>query len=120
MTVIKTRLVLVDLLLEIDPEFYGPFVTTDKKGEKVIIVKCINAIYGKMVDSLLYYNKFVRTLKSTGFQINPYDPFVANRLLNDKHQTICFRVDNYKLSHQYSKVNGEFINTLRDEYDSVF
>ena len=33
MTVINIRGVLVDLLLEIDPEFYGPFVTTEKKAK---------------------------------------------------------------------------------------
>ena len=54
MTVINVRGVLVELLLEIDTDFYGPFVTTDNKGEKVIIVQCMNAIYGTMVASLLY------------------------------------------------------------------
>ena len=34
MVVINTRGVLVDLLLEIDPDFYGPLVTTYKKGER--------------------------------------------------------------------------------------
>ena len=29
-------------------------------------------------------------------------------------------MDNCKLIHQDSKVNYEFINTLRDEYESVF
>ena len=80
----------MDLLLKTDQELYGPFVTTDKKGENVIIVQCINAIYGTMVASLLYYKKFVKTLKRTGFQLNSYDPCVANRLLNNKQQTICF------------------------------
>ena len=40
--------------------------------------------------------------------------------MNNKQQTTCFRVDECKLSHQDIKVNDEFINTLRDEYDSVF
>ena len=62
----------------------------------------------------------VKTLKSTGLQINPYDPCVPNLLVNNKQQTTCFRVDDCKLSHQDIKVNDEFINTLRDEYDSVF
>ena len=84
MTVIKIRGFLVDLLLEIDPELYGPFVTTDKKGSKVIIVQFMNSIYGTMVAGLLYYKKFVNTLKITGFQLNTYDPCVANRLVNDK------------------------------------
>ena len=58
MEVIKIREVLVDLLFNIDPYFYGPFVTTDKKSEKVIILQFMNAIYGRMVASLLYYKIF--------------------------------------------------------------
>ena len=57
MEFINIRGVLLGLLLDIDPELYGPFVTTDKKGEKVIIVQCMNDIYGTMVDSLLYCKK---------------------------------------------------------------
>ena len=72
------------------------------------------------MSSLIYYKKFVKTLKRAGFQINPYDTCVVNFLVNDKHKTGFLRVDDCKLSHQYSKVNDEFINTLRDEYESVF
>ena len=110
----------MDLLLDINPEFYGTFVTTDKKGEKVIIVQCMNAIYGTMVSSLMYYNKFVKTMKRIGFQLNLYHPCVENSLVNYKQQTICFHVYDCKLSHQDSKLNDKFINTLRDEYESVF
>ena len=120
MSVIKSRGVLVELILEIDTELYGTFVTTDKKGENVIIVKYINAIYGTMVASLLYYNKSAKTLKRNGFQLNPYDPCVANHMVNGKQQIICFHLDNCKLSQQYSKLNDEFINTLCDEYESVY
>ena len=110
----------MDLLLNIDPEFYGPFVTSDKKYGKVIIVECMNAINGNMVVSLLYYKKFLHTLNSNGFQLNPYDPCVANHIVNDNQQTICFHADNWKISHQDSKVNEEFINTLCYEYESIF
>ena len=58
MAVINIRRVLVDLITKIDTEFYGPFVVTEKKGEKLIIVKCMNAIYGTIVASLLYYKNF--------------------------------------------------------------
>ena len=43
----------MDLLLEIYPELYGPFVITYKKGENVLILQLLNAIYGKMLASLL-------------------------------------------------------------------
>ena len=73
-----------------------------------------------MVASLLYYKKSVKKLKSTGFQLNPYDPCVENFMVKDKQQTICFHVDNCKLSHQDSEVNDKFINKLCDKYKNVF
>ena len=72
-----------------------------------------------MVAILIYYKKFVKTLKSTGFQLNPYNPCVANSIVNNKQQAICFHVEYFKLTHKDSKVSGEFINTLRDQYDIV-
>ena len=86
----------------------------------MIIVQCMNVIFGTMVASLLYYNEFVKTPKRTGFQLNPYGTCVTNIMVNDNHKTICFRVYYCKISHQDSEVNYGFINTLRDEYDSVF
>ena len=88
MAVIKIIGVLVDLIPDIDPQFYGNVVTKDKKSEKVLIVQCLNAIYRTMVASLLYYNKFVKTLKMTVFKLKPYDHCVANHLVNNNQQTI--------------------------------
>ena len=105
MAVINIIGFIVEIFLKIDPEFYGPFVTTDKKGENIIILQCINTIYRTMVDILLYNRKFVKTLKSNGFQINPYDPCVETLLVNDKHQTIFFHVKDCKLIHQDKKIN---------------
>jgi hypothetical protein len=73
-----------------------------------------------MVAGLLYYLKFSKTLKRNDFTINPYDPCVANRMVNGKQQTICWHVDDCKLSHVDSKVQDEFIQVLRDEYESIF
>ncbi len=50
-----------------------------KKGEKQLLVQCLTAFYGTMVALLLYYKKFVKSLKSNGFRLNPYDPCVANK-----------------------------------------
>ena len=120
MAIIKIRGILVEMLLAIAPEVYGPYVTTDKKGVKQIIMQCLNAIYGTMIASLLYYLKFCRTLKANGFTMNPYDPCVANRMVDGKQQTICFHVDDCKISHVDEKVNDKFIDVLRGEYESIF
>ena len=55
MYIIKIRGILVYMLLDIDPGVYGPYVNIDRKIIKQLINQCINAIYGTMVASLLYY-----------------------------------------------------------------
>jgi len=100
MAFIKIRGVLVDILVDIAPDVYKSYVTTDKKGVKQLLVQCQNALYGTMVASLLYYRKFVKSLKSIGFELNPYDPCVANKMIDGKQMTICFHVNNCKLSHR--------------------
>ena len=40
---------------------------------------------GSMLQSsLLYYKKFRNDIKSIGFEVNPYDPCVANRIVNER------------------------------------
>jgi hypothetical protein len=46
---------LVDILVSIAPDVYGPNVSTNKNGQKVLVVECLNAVYGTMVAALLYY-----------------------------------------------------------------
>jgi hypothetical protein len=52
--------------------------------------------------------------------INPYDPCVANKMIEGEHMTICFHVDEYKLSHRTTKVVDSMIDYLRQEYESIF
>ena len=120
MAIIKIRGVLVDMLTDIAPDVYKPYVTMDKKGIKQLVVQCQNAIYGTMVASLLYYRKFCKSLTSIGFEFNPCDPCVANKTIDGNQMTICFHVDDCKLSHKDSKVIDEMIDWLRQEYESIF
>jgi hypothetical protein len=108
------------MLLQIAPDVYEPYVTKDKKGEKQLIVQCQNAIYGTMVASLLYYRKFRKSLESVGFAFNPYDACVANKDVNGKQMTICFHVDDCKISHKESTQIDKMIEWLRKEYESIF
>jgi hypothetical protein len=45
---------LVDILVSIAPNVYGPYVMVGKKGEKQLLVQCLTALHGTMVASLLY------------------------------------------------------------------
>jgi hypothetical protein len=55
---------LVDILVSIAPDVFGPYVSINKNGQKVLIVECLNAVYGMMVAEFLYYKKFVKCLPS--------------------------------------------------------
>ena len=53
---------LVSMLVETAPEVYSDYVEVDKRGNKQLIVRCLNALYGTMVASLLFYKKFTKIL----------------------------------------------------------
>ena len=90
--------VLVDLLVQMAPEIYGPYVVFEN-GRKVLYVQVLQALYGMLVAALLWYKQFRGDLEEIGFEFNPYDPCVANRIEKEKQQTVQFHVDDLKSSH---------------------
>jgi hypothetical protein len=73
---------LVDILVSIAANVFEPYVMVCKKGKKQLLDQCLTALYGTMMASLLYCKKFIKSLKSKGFKLNPYDPCVANKQVN--------------------------------------
>jgi hypothetical protein len=120
MTIIKLRCILVDMLADIAPNIYSLFVTNPKGHEKQLIVQYKNAIYSTMVASLLYYKKITKSVINCGFEFNPYDPCVANKMIEGSQMTIRFHVDNCKLSHANPKVMDNMIAWLKQECESIF
>ena len=55
----------------------------------MLYVCILNALYGIMKGALLFYQRFVRDLFSIGFKINPCDPSVANKIVQDKKIDCC-------------------------------
>ena len=113
--IMKITGVLVDLLVELAPEVYGPHVVYEN-GRKVLYVQVIRALYGMLVAALLWYQKFRADLESIGFKFNPYDPCVANRDVDGKQHTVGFHVDDLKSSHKDPQVNTDFLAWLNKMY----
>jgi hypothetical protein len=84
------RGMLVEILVKIAPDVYKDYVRVNKKGELQILVECLNALYGTMMASMLYYEKFTTRLEKAGFKINPYNPCVWNQKIKGKQCTIFF------------------------------
>jgi hypothetical protein len=117
---IKIRGILVDILVEVAPDMYKSYVSKDKKGTKQFLVQCQKALYDIMSAILLYYWKFFKSLTGIDFVINPYDPCVPNKKIEGEHMTICFHVDDCKISHRKTKVMNSMIEYLWKEYESIF
>ena len=111
----KIRGAMVDMLLEIDPELYAPYVTQEG-GSKVLYVHILKAIYGMLMSGLLFYKKFRKSIEKIGYEINPYNPCVANKMIDNKQHTISWHVDDLKSSHVNPKVNDRFQEWLQKEY----
>ena len=62
----------------------------------MLYVRELNAIYGIIKDVLLFYQKFVGDLMTIGFEMNPYDPCVANKTINGKQLTLVWHVNDIK------------------------
>jgi len=107
--IMKIRGQLVDILVEMCPEIYAPYVVHEgKHKQKVLYVRMLKALYGMLISSVLYYKKFRKDIESVGFKVNPYDICVANRTVNGKQHTVTWHIDDLKSSHVDPKVNDDF------------
>ena len=55
-----------------------------------------------------------------GFEINPYDPCVANKDVDGKFLTLLWHVDDIKLSHEQMQMVTRMIAWLRNMYEHIF
>jgi hypothetical protein len=117
--VMRIRGHMMDVLMKLAPKVYGPYVLTNKQGRKQLLVEYLNAIYGTMVASLLYYRKFTRSLKNQGYTMNPYGPCVWNKMIKKKQIMICFHVVDCKVSHKLARVVDKAIKWLHQDNKSI-
>jgi hypothetical protein len=103
----KIRGQLAELLMEIVPETYEPYIVYEA-NKPVLYVRMLKALYGMLIASILYYKKFCKDIEGIGFVVNPYDPCVANRIQKGKQQTVTWHVDDLKISYIDPKVNDIF------------
>ena len=68
---------LIDVLLEIAPEVYGPYVMY-KDEKRVLYMQALRALHRMLIVALLWYKMFRSDLESIGFIFNNYDTCVAN------------------------------------------
>ena len=108
----------MDMLVEIAPEIYKPYVVGQGKN-KLLYVIVKKAIYGMLTSALLFYKQWKKDLEGIGFKINPYDPCVANKMVNGKQLTVTWHVDDLKVSHVDQSVVLEFVEWVKKLYGQI-
>ena len=109
----------IECMLKVSPE-WEKYVTLDKKGNKVLYVRLNYGLYGCINNDILFWEKLSKDLKSQGFELNPYDPCVANKIINGKQFIIVWHVDDLKMSHKDSKEVTKIIQWIENKYGEIW
>ncbi len=98
--------------MQLDPKLYRKYVITISRGEPMLYVR-LNKL---LKSTLLFYKKLVTELEGLGFELNPYDPCIENFIVNGSHQTVCWHVDDLKISHIDPAINAQLKGSLAKIY----
>ena len=64
----------------------------------MLYVRLSKALYGMLRAALLFHKRLRSDLKDMGFEVNSYDPCVANKMVNGHQMTVCWHVGDLKVS----------------------
>ena len=107
----------VDIMCRVNESFKQYVVM--EKGKRTLYLQLTKALYGCMQSALLWYETLKNRLLKMGFELNQYDPCVANKIVNGKQCTICWYVDDTKISHEDSSVVDMVIRELEEEFGKM-
>ena len=78
----------------------------------MLYVQIEKALYGMLRADLLLYRKLRAGLEDTGFEVNPYDSYMANKIVNESQCANVWHVDDLKVSHKDEAVVTYFAQAL--------
>jgi len=106
---------MAELLVRIDPKLYREHIQIER-GKQVLYVELKKALYGTLKAALLFWRRLSSQLGKWGFELNPYDSCVMNKVIDGKQCTILWHVDDLKISHVDAAVVTKVIDLLETEF----
>jgi len=106
---------MAELLVRCEPNLYWKYVWVEG-GKTVLYVKLRKALYGTLKAALLFWELLSGTLEKCGFECNPCDTCVMNKMINGNQCTILSHIDDLKISHINKDLVSEIINLLEKEF----
>ena len=120
--ILKLQGTFVDIMCEVNPKFEEDIIYEKTKRNKLVkclYVRVLRALYGCIESALLWYDLYSSTLQDMGFDINPYDRCVANKMINGSQCTIVFYVDDNKVSHKDPQVVTDVLNIISEHFGEL-
>ena len=99
-------------MVKVAPEVYQDYIDVEK-GQTVQLWK---ALYGRLQSALLFYQKLQQDLENLGFVVNPYDPCVANKMVDGLQMMVVWHVNNMKILHVKKKCVDNMIQLSKSMY----
>ena len=92
--IVHIRLVgaMVRLLVSVAPGVYYEYVVIER-GEEVLYARLGKALYGTVDAAFLFWEDLTSQLREMGFEVNPYDNCVGNKVIKGSQCTITWHVD---------------------------
>jgi hypothetical protein len=106
---------LAELLAKVDPTLYTEYLVTER-DKSVMYVQLKKALYGTLSASLLFWKDLSGHLRDEGFEPNPYDSCVMNKMEGGKQCTVLWHVDDVKVSHVDTAVTEAVLDRLNVRY----
>ena len=103
------------IIVKVKTELYRKHLYISN-GKKVLYVVLRKVLYGCLKSGLLFLHQLVLVLLNRGFQMSPYDTFIANKVIDGHQCTIDWHVDNLNVSHSTWKVVDDVIALLEKTY----
>jgi hypothetical protein len=79
-------------------------------------VELNKALYGTLDASLVLLKELIKTLEGWGFEQNPYDWCIMNKMIEGKQCTVLWHVDNLKILHKDMEVVDKILDDVNKKY----
>ena len=109
-TILKMTGVDADIMCKVDTK-YKDFITIENR-KKVLYLQLIKALCGCIRSALLWYELISSTLQGMGFELNPYNICITNKMIDRKQCTMVWYVDDNKVSHIYHQIVTSVIKAI--------
>ena len=107
---------MVKMLLQIDHEMYKDYIVMEK-GEWVMYMELLKALYGTLRTARLFWQKLSKQLIDVwGFVPNKYDDCVVNKTINSHQMTVVWHIDDLKVSHVDAEEVEKFIQWMEETF----